>query len=56
MWLVADPGSARSVGDKIELSNGALGATALIVPVGLYFGWGPKGAWDWISTKMAESP
>jgi hypothetical protein len=56
VWLVSDPGTARSVGDKITLSNGALGASALVVPVGVYFGWGPKGAWDWINTKVSAAP
>jgi hypothetical protein len=55
-WLVSETGTARSVGDKITLSNGVLGATAMIVPAGAYHAWGPKGAWEWISAKTASAP
>ena len=52
-WLVSDAGPARAIADKLTLTDGALGSTALVTPMGTYYGWGPKGAWDWISTKVS---
>ncbi len=50
VWLVASPGTARELSDKLEITDGKNG-TAIVFSMGSYFGRAATNIWDWIKSK-----
>jgi len=50
-WLVADNVPARGVSEKLEISTGAGGISALVTSMADYFGRAEPDLWSWIKVQ-----
>ncbi len=53
-WFVEFDGTQLQVSDKLGLTNGALGAQAVIAPITQYQGWAPNALWEWIRPRLSR--
>ena len=53
-WFVYDTAIASAVGEKLEISEGKLGAQGVIIVINGYHGWAASDAWDWLRPRWAK--
>ncbi len=53
-WLVASPGTAKDVSDRLGVSEGDTGP-AMIFKMSNYYGRASTDIWDWIKAKAETS-
>ena len=49
-WLVAGPGTAREVADKLGITPDGVTGTAIVVETASYYGRANPAIWSWIKT------
>ena len=50
-WLIAAPGTAREVSEKLQLAPGVEAGAAIVFSMANYYGRAPTEVWEWIRTK-----
>ncbi len=53
-WLVVDDLTATEVSAKLKISDGGLGAQAVVLRVSAYTGFAASGLWDWLGSRWAK--
>ncbi len=51
-WILVIDGTAKGLSDSLGISDGSLGATAVVVLFTSYFGRASTQLWEWIASKM----
>ena len=54
-WLIAADGTAKEVCDRLSISEGEIGVSAVVFATAGYFGRAPTNIWEWIKVKR-EAP
>lgn len=55
-WIVVDNALTRDISDKLGISSGDGGISALVSTVTSYFGRAEPDLWEWMSLRMEERP
>lgn len=55
-WIVVTDGTAKTVSDRLGLTDGSLGATAVIVLFTSYYGRASTQVWEWLAASMEGVP
>ncbi len=50
-WLVSASGTAKEVGDKLNVADGSVG-TVIIVSVANYWGRANPEVWEWLKSRL----
>lgn len=55
-WIVADNSLASEVSNKLGISAGEGGISALVTSISNYFGRAEPELWEWMKLKLEERP
>lgn len=50
-WLVSFEGTSKQLSDELQISDGTLGVSAIVLNFSGYFGRAGKDIWEWIAVN-----
>jgi hypothetical protein len=55
-WFVFDNITSAEIGEKLRVTNGTLGAQAVIIAVSGWSGFAPSDLWEWLKSRFEARP
>ena len=56
VWLVAGPGSAKDISDKLKITPDGVNGTGVVIEAASYFGRANPAIWTWIKNQWEGGP